>query len=167
MTLTIRHVLEEYKHIHVKVGENMMFYSFDLDLDPMTLKLILDLDMVKMYLHTHNEVPSFSGSKVIAWTDRHTDRQTSRLEWNYNLSAYADGKNSNWHLLAGNEKTFDWGYYSYRKKKKFTFCVTSTWNHNGKVGDITYSSFSRKVIWQIKNVILKFFGNIKDEDNGQ
>ena len=44
----------------------MMFYSFDLDLDPMTLVLKLDLDMVKMYLHTKNEVPSFSGSKVIA-----------------------------------------------------------------------------------------------------
>ena len=53
----------------------MMFYSFDLDpmhlvlkidLDPMTLILKLDLDMVKMYLHMKNEVPSCSGSKVIA-----------------------------------------------------------------------------------------------------
>ena len=50
-----------------------MFYSFDLDLDPMTLVLKLDLDMVKMYLHTKNKVPSYSGSKVIAWTDRQTD----------------------------------------------------------------------------------------------
>ena len=31
-----------------------MFYSFDHD--PMTLVLKLDLDMVKMYLHTENEV---------------------------------------------------------------------------------------------------------------
>ena len=44
----------------------MMFYSFDLDHNPMTLVLKLDLDMVKMYLHTKNEVPSYSGSKVIA-----------------------------------------------------------------------------------------------------
>ena len=44
----------------------MMFYPFDLDLDPMTLVLKLDLDMVKMYLHTKNEVHSYSGSKVIA-----------------------------------------------------------------------------------------------------
>ena len=44
----------------------MMFYSVDLDLDLMTLVLKLDLDMVKMYLHTKNEVPSYSGSKVIA-----------------------------------------------------------------------------------------------------
>ena len=44
----------------------MMFYSFDLDLDRMTLVLKLDLDMVKMYLHTKNEVPSYSSSKVIA-----------------------------------------------------------------------------------------------------
>ena len=44
----------------------MMFYLFDLDLDPMTLVLKLDLDMVKMYLYTKNEVPIYSGSKVIA-----------------------------------------------------------------------------------------------------
>ena len=43
-----------------------MFYSFDLDLDPMILVLKLDLDMIKMYLCTKNEVPTYSGSKVIA-----------------------------------------------------------------------------------------------------
>ena len=48
-----------------------MFYSFDLD--PMILVLKLDLDMVKMYLHTKIEVPSYSSSKVVAWTDRQTD----------------------------------------------------------------------------------------------
>ena len=51
----------EYKHVQLKDRENMMFYS--LDLDPMTLVFKLDLDMVKMHLHTKNEVPS---SKVIA-----------------------------------------------------------------------------------------------------
>ena len=56
----------EYKYVQLKDRENIMFYSFDLDLDPMTLVLKLDLDMVKMYLHTNNEVPSYSGSKVIA-----------------------------------------------------------------------------------------------------
>ena len=66
VTLTFKHVLVEYKHIEVKVRENMIFYSFDLDLDPMTLIPKCDLDMVKMYLHTKNEVPSCSGSKVIA-----------------------------------------------------------------------------------------------------
>ena len=44
----------------------MMFYSFDLDLDAMTLVLKFDLDMVKMYLHTKNEVSSYSSSKVTA-----------------------------------------------------------------------------------------------------
>ena len=44
----------------------MTFYSFDLDLAPMTLILKLDLDIVKMYLHTKNEVPSYCSSKVIA-----------------------------------------------------------------------------------------------------
>ena len=42
------------------------FFSYDLDLDPMTLILKLDLDMVKMYLHTKNEVSMSSGSKVTA-----------------------------------------------------------------------------------------------------
>ena len=42
----------------------------------MTLLLKLDLDMVKMYLYTENKVPSFNISKVIAWTDTQTDRQT-------------------------------------------------------------------------------------------
>ena len=46
----------------------MKFYSFDLDLYQMTLVLKLDLDIVKMYACTENEVSSFSGSKVIAWT---------------------------------------------------------------------------------------------------
>ena len=43
----------------------MNFLSFDLDLNPMTLVLKLDLDMIKMYMCTKNEVPTFSGSKVI------------------------------------------------------------------------------------------------------
>ena len=46
----------------------------------MTLVLKLDLDIIKMYVCTTNEVPTFSGSKVIirtdTQTDRHTDRQT-------------------------------------------------------------------------------------------
>ena len=50
----------------------------------MTLILKLDLDMVKMYLYTEDEVPSYGSSKVIAWTDtqidRHTDRQTDLSE---------------------------------------------------------------------------------------
>ena len=80
----------------------------------MTLILKLNLDMIKMYLYTKNEVPSFSSSKVIAWTDTQTDTQkdtqtdtqtdtqkdtqtdtqTHRPDWNYYLSANADGKNN-------------------------------------------------------------------------
>ena len=67
--------------------------TFELDPDPMTFILKLDLDMVKMYLYTDNEVPSYCNSKVIVWTDRQKRRQTDRPEWNYYLSAYADGKN--------------------------------------------------------------------------
>ena len=47
--------------------------TFDLDLDPITLILKLDLDMVKMYLYTEDEVPSYSSSKV-NYLNRHTDR---------------------------------------------------------------------------------------------
>ena len=46
----------------------------------MTLIFKLDLDMVKMYLYTEDEVPSYRSSKVIAWTDRQTDRQTNLSE---------------------------------------------------------------------------------------
>ena len=43
----------------------MKFWSFDLDLDPITLVLKLDLDIIKMYVCTKTEVPTFSSSKVI------------------------------------------------------------------------------------------------------
>ena len=39
----------------------------------MTLILRLGLDMVKVYLYAEHELLNYSGSKVIAWTDRHTD----------------------------------------------------------------------------------------------
>ena len=41
----------------------------------MTFVLKLDLDIVKMYVCTENEVPSFSGSKALASADTQTDRQ--------------------------------------------------------------------------------------------
>ena len=46
----------------------------------MTLILRPDLDMVKMYLHTKNEVSMSKGPEVIAWTDRNTDRHTDMTE---------------------------------------------------------------------------------------
>ena len=48
----------------VKLRESRFFYLFDLDFNPMTL--VLDIDIVKVCRKTENEVPSFSGSKVIA-----------------------------------------------------------------------------------------------------
>ena len=65
----------------------------------MTLILKLDLDMIKMYLHTKNEVSMSSSSKVIAWTGRNTDRQTDtetdtqthRDDRKHYLPAYAGG----------------------------------------------------------------------------
>ena len=44
----------------------------------MTLIFKLDLNIVKLYLYTKNEVPSYSSSKVIALTDRRTETQTDR-----------------------------------------------------------------------------------------
>ena len=77
----------------------MDFKPFDLDLYPMTLVLKLDLDIIKMYVCTKNEVPTFSGSKVIIWTDTQTDRQTDRrMDRQTRLkllpTAYADGKDA-------------------------------------------------------------------------
>ena len=57
----------------------------------MTLILELDLDMVEMYLYTKNEVSMLRGSKVIAWTDRNTDRQTDTHDRKQYLPAYAGG----------------------------------------------------------------------------
>ena len=66
----------------------------------MTLILKLDLVMVKMYLHTKNEVSMSSSSKVIAWTDSNTDtqthRHTDRHDQKHYLPAYAGGKD--WQL---------------------------------------------------------------------
>ena len=64
MTLIIWATFVEYKHVEVKIGQSMSFYTFDLDLDPVTLIFKIDLDMVKMHLYT----------KVTAWTDIHTYR---------------------------------------------------------------------------------------------
>ena len=66
------------KHIKLAVLLKYDKNTFDLHLDPKTLILKVDLDMVKMYLYTENEVPSYSSSKVIAWTDTQTDKQTHR-----------------------------------------------------------------------------------------
>ena len=41
----------------------------------MTLILKLDLDIIKRYVCTKNEASTFNSSKVIAGTDRYTDRQ--------------------------------------------------------------------------------------------
>ena len=65
----------------------------------MTLILKVDLDMVQMYLHAKNKVSNSRHSKVIAWTDRHTDTQTQRQgdtqtdrhDWRHYLPAYAGG----------------------------------------------------------------------------
>ena len=52
-----------------------MFVSFDFDHDPMTLVVKFDIDIVKMDLSTENEVPSFSGSKLLPES---THSQTGR-----------------------------------------------------------------------------------------
>ena len=47
------------------------------------------LDMVKMYLHTKNEVSMWS--EVIEWTEGHMDRHTDRHDWKHYLATYAGG----------------------------------------------------------------------------
>ena len=60
----------------------------------MTLILKLDLDMVKMYLHTKNEVFYVKGFKIYSLnrqTDRQTDTQTHRHDQKHYLPTYAGG----------------------------------------------------------------------------
>ena len=57
----------------------------------MTLILKFDLDIVKMYLHTKNEVSMSRGSKVIAQTDRQTHRQTDTHDQKHYLPTYVGG----------------------------------------------------------------------------
>ena len=71
------------------------FDWFDLDLDPITLVFKLDLDIVEMYTCTKSDAPTFNIKKVIAWTDTQADN----LNWNYYLSAYADGNKNLWHPI--------------------------------------------------------------------
>ena len=63
----------------------------------MTFILKLDLGMVRMYLHTKNEVSMSCSSKVIVCTDGHTDkqtdRQTDRHDRKHYLLTYAGGSN--------------------------------------------------------------------------
>ena len=56
----------------------MKLYLFDLDFDPITLVLKPDLNIGKMYVFTKNEVPSFSGSHVVAQKGRHTGRHIDK-----------------------------------------------------------------------------------------
>ena len=52
------------------------FYWFDLDLDTMTLVLKHNLDIVKMYVYTKNEAPTFNGSKV---TDSYKQTDSTKI----------------------------------------------------------------------------------------
>ena len=49
--------------------------------------LKLDLVIVKIYVKTENEVPSFSSLRIMAWVDTQTDTLTDRhiFDWNYYL----------------------------------------------------------------------------------
>ena len=53
-------------------------FSCDLDLDPMTLIYELDVNILKMYLHTNNELldEGFQQSEHHRQTDRQTDTHT-------------------------------------------------------------------------------------------
>ena len=69
---------------------NRVFCACDLDLDPMTLTYELGLGILKMYLHTNNEVSRSRLSKVRARTGQ-TDRQTDATK-TITTTALAGGK---------------------------------------------------------------------------
>ena len=67
--------------LHVVVKINDLFFSQHLRVRDILTSLyffVLDLDMVKLHLYARKEVPSLSGSKVIAGTDRQMVRLTGR-----------------------------------------------------------------------------------------
>ena len=69
----------------------------DLDLDPMTLTYKLDLDIIKMYLHTKNELSRTRLSKVRVQTGQ-TDRQTDMTE-RITTAAFVGDINQDWHAM--------------------------------------------------------------------
>ena len=89
VTLTSLMTCNRIQMIHMLKQVKCIFSQYDLD--SMTLILKHDLDMVRMYLHTKNEVSMSSGSKVIVWTDGQTDRHNRK----HYLPAYAVG-NKTW-----------------------------------------------------------------------
>ena len=83
MTLTLLMTCSHIQRVKKLKLVKLSFFSYDLDLDPMTLILKLDLDMIKIYLHTKNEVSMSSISRNTdrhTHTNRHTDRQTDMTE---------------------------------------------------------------------------------------
>ena len=64
-------------YLHTK---NHSFQPYDIDLDPMTFIFELDLDIMKMYLHTKNEVPRSRHSNVRTQTDTYTDTHIDTTE---------------------------------------------------------------------------------------
>jgi len=65
-----------------------LFCSYDLNFDSMTSIYKSDLDILKMHLHTKNELSRSSFSKVTAL---HTDRQTNRCNWIHYYASQAGG----------------------------------------------------------------------------
>ena len=71
----LHHDLDPFKHALKKYSINVFRL---LDLDPTPLVFKVDLDILKVHLHTENEVSSCSGSKVTAQTGAKGARQIIR-----------------------------------------------------------------------------------------
>ena len=75
-------------------SQNNQFDKHDLGLSPMTLVLKRDLDIVKMCLHTKNEVSIARHSKVIAQTDRQTHSRTQTHIQTDSMKTFTSGSNN-------------------------------------------------------------------------
>ena len=76
--------------VHLVTLAYPVFCSCDLDLDPMILTYELGLGILKMPVHTKNEVSRSRLSKVRAWTG-----QSDRHDRNYYHAAFAGGNKKN------------------------------------------------------------------------
>ena len=89
------------RHTIRKQDKQTLFCSCDLDLDPMTLTDESDLDLLKIYLHTKNELSRSMLSTVrVLQTDRQRDRR-DRTHYHAAFTGGGSGGSRNEYYLGG------------------------------------------------------------------
>ena len=75
--LDLYNSFDKLKQVYLMcIKRNNLFPVCDLDLDPAIVILKCDPGMVSIYHNTNSKVSMPTSSKVLAWSDRHTNRHT-------------------------------------------------------------------------------------------